>query len=340
MDKFINLPIREMQVYFRNVSVDKGLPEQIIEKDFWVCWTLKKLFEIEEIKEFLTFKGGTSLSKVYSLINRFSEDIDISIDRKYLGFEGNNDPSNDAIGNKKRKKLIENLAKECRGFVSAKLLQMLTERFLKALSKEENVWKLVIDPDDKDQQTLLFYYPKGTSSIKSYIKPVVKIEVGARADHWPVSIKEITPYLCESFPKAFEEREVSIKVLGIERTFWEKATILHMYANLPPNKKVPGRQSRHYYDFYCLLQSKFSNSATTNTDLLEKVAKHKKYFFRSASADYDNAKKGTLKIIPAEAVLQTMEKDYTSMGEMFYGDYPSWKEIINSLRAFEKSFNN
>ena len=174
-----------------------NVSEIIIEKDFWVCFTLKVLFSMNELREHLTFKGGTSLSKIYQIIARFSEDIDISIERKFFGFEGDREPLN-ATSNKKSKLLVDELAQKCSEYVKDQLLDMLNLELAPHL-KDDDLWKLEIDPDDKDQQTILFYYPTLFETKATYVKKYVKIEIGARADHWPVSMKPIHSYVEEKF---------------------------------------------------------------------------------------------------------------------------------------------
>jgi hypothetical protein len=309
--------------------------ETIFEKDFWVCWTLGKLFSITELKDHLTFKGGTSLSKVYGVIHRFSEDIDISIEKNYLGFSGDQDP--EKFGSNKRNLILKELSEACQNFVKNKIMPEL----IKIISAQipDKTWRIEIDPNDPDEQTILFYYPESTSSKSGYIRPSVKIEFGARSEHWPVSQQKIQSYLKTALPNLIIENQIEIKVLNIERTFWEKATILHMYAHFPDSKNVPIRQSRHYYDFYCLLESKFKNDSQNLIDLLVRVAEHKSIYFRASWASYETAKKGTLKLLPPQRILSEMEADYEKMAEMFFNEQPSWNKIIESIGDFEKHFN-
>lgn len=335
MDKFLKISEKDKIAAFVKAETEKGLSEDIIEKDFWVCWILKELFLLDSIKDHLTFKGGTSLSKIYKVIERFSEDIDVSVERAYLGFKDEKEPAN--VSGKKAKVLIADLGEACKNFVQKDLYYKLHKAIEEKI--ERSRWKLEIDPDDNDGQTILFTYPKITSKVSSYIKPVVRIELGARSDHWPVSIQKIVPYVAEVLPSTMNEMEAEIRVLNIERTFWEKATILHSFANYPDGKIVPERQSRHFYDFYCLLNSEGKGVALKNIELLEKVCQHKKLYFKSAWADYDSAKRGSLKLIPKETVLRAMEKDYKSMAEMFSESVPNWKEIIELIKEFELEFN-
>jgi hypothetical protein len=312
-----------------------GMANQIIEKDFWVCWLLEKLFSIATIRENLTFKGGTSLSKVYSVINRFSEDIDISIEKSFFGFIGDKDP--EKVGSKKRNELLKELTLKCQSFVKDELIRLLEDKIKVEISGD---WNVSLDENDPDQQTILFHYPLSTTgSTGGYIRPSVKIEIGARSEHWPVSNKHITSYLKQSLSDKIHENPNEVKVLNLERTFWEKATILHMYAHYPPEKSVPLRQSRHYCDFCCLIESPYISESEKLTDLLERVAHHKSIYFRAGWAQYETAKRGSLKLIPERPILKSMEDDYKKMNEMFIGSPPTWSHIIEVIAEFERRFN-
>jgi len=335
MDRFIKFSGKDRLFAFRKAEEVTGLSEAIIEKDFWVCWILKELFQLDGIKDNLTFKGGTSLSKVYKVIDRFSEDIDISVERAFLGFKDDRDPAN--VGPKQAKRLIEDLGVECQKFVRGDLYNQL-ESIIKSKLGSSG-WMLEIDEDDNDGQTILFTYPKLTTKASEYIRPVVKIELGARSDHWPVSMQKISPYVAEILPSPLNEMVAEIRVLNIERTFWEKATILHKYAHYPDEKTVPERQSRHFFDFYCLLNSHGKMKALENIDLLQKVAAHKNLYFKAAWANYLTAKQGSLKLIPQDKVMKAMEADYKAMSEMFPGNVPNWHEIVSLIHLFEKDFN-
>lgn len=325
----------ERILYFQKAAEIENKSEFIIEKDYWVCWLLGKLFNIKDVREHLTFKGGTSLSKVYKIIERFSEDIDISIERAFLGFTGDKDP--EKMGSKKRNETLKELAEACKKYVSSELI-ILLEKEIRA-TQLAGYWALTVDPDDPDQQTILFHYPKSRKEDSQYIRPIVKIELGARSDHWPVSEQQISSYLKQALGETIEENIINIKVLNVERTFWEKATILHMYTHFPNDKIVPEGQSRHYYDFYCLLISKFKTTSAVDIRLLERVAEHKTIYFRAGWANYAAARKGTLRLVPPALVLAKMQQDYILMNEMFFGIVPSFDDIIATIAQFEEDFN-
>ena len=169
-----------------------------VEKDFWVCWTLRELFTLPAIGDHLTFKGGTSLSKAWQIIQRFSEDIDLIVDKEALGFGGDAAPDK-VPSNKQRKARLENLMEVCRQWVQGILQPALTARLLATLGDTD--WRIEVDPDMPDGQCLLFHYPSAFQQKSAgYVRPVVKIELGARSDDWPHEMKSIQPYVTECFP--------------------------------------------------------------------------------------------------------------------------------------------
>lgn len=342
MRDFAKMSPKQKDLFYTAAAQAVGLPDHIIEKDYWVTWLLDILFTMEDIKDQLTFKGGTSLSKVYNQIRRFSEDVDLSIEKAYFGFSGDRNPI-EAKSKKKAKRLIVELNEKCEEFVQTVLKNKLELAIEEEFSSSEWTyemgvdWRVEIDSHDGDGQTLLFFYPTSLTKENSYVLPSVKIEMGARADHWPVEMHEVSSYLAQGVPQGLTNSSTKVRVLSVERTFWEKATILHMYGNYPDDKMIPIRQSRHYYDFYCLLSTEAKNKAMDRIDLLEKVAQHKEVYFRSGWADYDSAKgEKTLKLIPSERVLREMESDYISMKEMFFDEPPLWDEIIEEISVFEE----
>lgn len=338
MDSVLQLSQRERVELFQRTSQQTGIDATIVEKDFWVCWTLKELFRLPEIGDHLIFKGGTSLSKVFKVIERFSEDIDVSIDRGWLGFGGANEPEAGA-SNKEKQRRIEALKAACQQRITS-ALQPALESAIRAKVRAGEKWSLRADEEDPDQQTLLFDYPSSfTPTATGYIRRVVKIEMGARADHWPSETRTITPYVAEQFPQGFREPACEVKVLSAERTFWEKATILHAEFHRPSDKAMPDRFSRHYCDFHELIRKGVGTTAIAKPELLARVAQHKSLFFRTSWARYDEAAKGSLRIAPPEHRLKALRDDYGRMQQMFFGEPPGFDEIISLLTQWEFEFN-
>ena len=339
MDSFARLPSDERQLYFEQAAAKLGMNALLIEKDFWVCWSLKRLFLLDELCDYLTFKGGTTLSKVYQVIEWFSEDIDVAIKREYLGFGGNNEPEQGGSG-KEQQRRIARLKEACQAVV----INQLQPQFYKALEVafgDNADWSLSIDPADPDQQSLLFKYPPAIkANPNSYFATWVKIELGARSDHFPVENAIVTPYLSDAIPEVFTDIQARVRVLSAVRTFWEKITILHMLHYLPDDKKIAPRMSRHYYDVFCLSQSPILKQALDAVDLLARVADFKKVFFKAAWARYDEAQPGTLRLIPSDYIASELRQDYHAMQPMFFGESPSFDAILDGLRALEVCVNS
>lgn len=182
MDAVLQLGQHQRAELFVQTARQTGFDAVIVEKDFWVCWTLKELFRLPAIGDHLIFKGGTSLSRVFKVIERFSEDIDVSIDRSFLGFGGTNEPEAGA-SNKEKQRRIDGLKVACQQKIATELLPAL-ESAINAKVRHDEKWALRSDADDPDQQTLLFDYPTSfPPDATGYIRRMVKIEMGARADH-------------------------------------------------------------------------------------------------------------------------------------------------------------
>lgn len=337
MSRIHHLSVEDRRVFFAEAENKLGIVFPIIEKDFWVVWTLERLFSLEELKSHLTFKGGTSLSKVYGLIERFSEDIDVSIEKDFLGFDTPEKDPEKATSSNMQKAAVEKLAKACASYIQNEMATALKASIAEEIGTTDG-WQLV--PDAKDPQALLFEYPNITPR-GDYIHQSVKIEMGARSEHWPVSNHKVQSFTKMALKEKVTESEFEIRVLNAERTFWEKATLLHQYAHLPDAKPLPPRFSRHLYDFFQLLHSPTKDKALSDLTLLNRVADHKNIYFDSAWANYDTARKGTLKLSPLGRVLAELEKDYELMKPMFYGKpRPEWELILKTIEEFEREFNS
>jgi len=343
MDDIARLHLTDRTDLFAEVARNRGLTPAIIEKDFWVCWTLKRLFTLADPPAGLLFKGGTSLSKVFGIIERFSEDVDLSFDRAGLGFGGDGDPLN-ATSGKKRKHALEALTETCQRVIRERLLPQLTESFSNSLGEQASTtWDLELAEDNPGGQTLLFHYLAETrhhaADEPAYVRSAVRMEVGARSDHWPAIEAAVKSYAAEDFPNVFKEAGCKVRVLAAERTFWEKATVLHMWHHAPADKRFRDRQSRHYYDVVRLYERGLGKAAVKDTELLLKVARHKEVFFPVAWARYTDAKPGTLRLMPPDSRLPELEQDYRKMQEMIFGKPPPLEQLLDVLRQIEAEIN-
>jgi hypothetical protein len=266
---------------FAEAADRKGLAEAIIEKDFWVCWTLKQLFSIEALSGRLLFKGGTSLSKIFHAINRFSEDIDLAVDYAALGFIGERDPRQEGISRSKRTNILAEMMTECQRYIGGEFLQVLTARCEELLGAGGH-WSLQVDPHDPN--TIRFRYPTASSKALAYVNPQVVLELGTHAEFVPHGDFTIRSFVSEEFPKLIKDGDVSVVALLAKRTFWEKATILHAEFHRPADKALPDRYSRHYYDVAMLAQGPIRAEALADMALLDQVVIHKQTFYPSGWA--------------------------------------------------------
>ena len=334
MDNFLLLKDSDKKVYFDVVANELDVTPQLIEKDFWVCWILKILFSLPESGNHLTFKGGTSLSKCYNVIKRFSEDVDVSIERTFLTSQESIEPDRKQ-SSKENQRRLDRLKQACQEKIGDVIIPELKDKIGSALSDIVK-WEIKLDSDDSDKQTILFTYPSIIdNSMNNYIQPVVKIELGARSDHWPVEVMSVKPYVSNASGKVTIEG-TQVRVLGAERTFWEKATILHAISY---GSKLRTRMSRHYYDVGEMVGSPIYGKAIQNIDLLIKVAEHKALFFKDSKARYDLAKPGSLRLMPQDEHIVQLNEDYRQMQEMFFEDPPSFESILEKLKTAEEEIN-
>ncbi len=313
----------------------------MIEKDFWVCWTLDQVFALADPPAGLLFKGGTSLSKVFGVIERFSEDVDLSFDRAALGFGGENDPLNASTG-KRRKHTLEALTETCQRVIRERFLPQLVSAIDQALREVPSIQRLELADDDPEGQTLQFRYPttrKQDANEPAYIRPMVRLEIGARSDHWPMVKATVSPYAAIEFPDVFKRPQCTVQALAAERSFWVKATLLHMWHHAPLEKKFRDRQSRHYYDMVRMYECGVGKTAVKDVDLLLRVARHKEVFFPAAWARYCDARPGTIRLVPPESRLPELKQDYRKMREMIFGEPPTFEHLIDVLREIEHVVN-
>jgi hypothetical protein len=336
MDEFAIMPPRDRSDLFRAAAEKRGIGTALMEKDFWVCWTLKRLFAPHGRPTKLLFKGGTSLSKVYHAIRRFSEDIDLAFDRAALGFAGVNDPAVAPSRNQRERKLLA-LSETCRSAVKNLVLPALTAEIGTVLP-DCAAWKLELAGDDQDRLTLAFAYPSALPDVPSYVRPQIRLEFGARSDHWPAVDAEVTPFVAEEYPSAFKAPKTPVRALAAERTFWEKVTALHAWHSHPTGV-VTERRSRHYYDVVCLYEGAIGKRALADHKLLEEVTRHKSTFFAASSAHYELAKPGTLALLPPEGQLKRLRQDYDGMAEMVFGPVPSFDHILDVLAQMSRAIN-
>lgn len=334
MPQFLELSVADQRLTIEQTAARVGWIASSVEKDFWVSWTLQQLYAMPDLAPHLTFKGGTSLSKAWGLIDRFSEDIDLTIGRDALGFGGSNSPEQ-APSAKQRSKRLKALKLACSKHVREVVLPELFEKFGTVLGKAS--WTLQMDVEDADAQTLLFGYPThfGVQPAR-YLRPVIKIEFGGRSDPWPASERVVRPVMAEYFPQALEGSDAQVHALAPERTFWEKAMLLHEERFRPADKPRRPRMARHYYDLFRLIGQGVGESAAKDLDLFRQVAAHRQIFFAQTWVDYSTLQTGSLRISPLAEHEAAWRQDYKEMQvEMFSAVPPSFDVVLAAIHKFE-----
>lgn len=329
MNQIIRYPALEREVLFRNTAAKIGLPPAIVEKDFWVCWTLDYLFHHSPWSEHLAFKGGTSLSKCYGLIQRFSEDIDLILDWRLVGC-GKDEP-----WEKRTKNQQDKYNKAVNARTGIFLAEQFVPQFLADLGDQlQEDFVVFIDPEDA--QKVHFSYPRLFT--EEALQSDILLEIGPLAAWTPTQEATVTPFVAEQYPRLFQQTGTTLSTVTAVRTFWEKATILHKIA-YRADGRIPPRYSRHYYDLWCMTNTPVKDDALHDLDLLRKVVEFKDRFYPAGNAHYDTAKPGTLRLTPPKTCLVPLCEDYDHMKNMIFGPQPGFDKILAAMSELEAEIN-
>jgi len=324
---FLQLTLEEKREIINQTAAKMQISPILIEKDFWVSFLLNEIFS-DDISNHMTFKGGTSLSKCYNLIKRFSEDIDLTIQKEALSTESHTEE----MSGKALQKYLKELQNKGREFVATKFIPKLEEILHKCSGLEK--WSIEIDQDEP--MNIRFFYPISQEiDSNSYVKPSVLIEFGVKGKTTPSEKHSVQSYVQNHFPNLITEKNSQINVLSPIRTFWEKATILHAEYHRPKDKTFGDRLSRHYYDIYEMIQAGIGKKALENLDLLADVSAHKKRFFRVGWANYEEAIPATIHLTPHKKLEDLLLKDYKQMQGMIFGKVPTFEIILKTINEFE-----
>ncbi len=329
----------EQAVFFTETAALRGVLAAMVEKDFWVTWTLAVLFAHPEFEPQLVFKGGTSLSKAFGVIERFSEDIDLSVSPAFLGIS--EEWVEEPVSRNKRTERMKELEMACTKRVRdwfVPELERVAQESLGARSGGRNWMEFEIDVST-NSPVVLFHYPSTLPAGFAYLRRSVKMEFGSLTDQRPVGKHEIRPWVAEIATKSFADFRCEVVVLELERTFWEKATILHAEHHRDQAKPIRDRFSRHYSDMAALARHEGALRAIDRQDLLQRVAEWKSRFFAASWSRYDLAKPGTFRLAPPKFRLPELEKDYTAMRDMFLTAPPSFENVIEALSDLEREIN-
>lgn len=330
----------ERRDLFLRAAARLGTAVQHVEKDFWVCWTLDALFNgLPKGGPRLLFKGGTSLSKAFGLIARFSEDIDITVFRGDLGYNADA-VELEAMSGKKRRAQLDDIRRSCQAYVNGSLVKHFSNAAAAAIPSGR--FQLQADPDDADQQSLLFWYPAVTARNGDYIRSAVKIESGARSAIDPNTIAIVKPYVADDLPE-LNLAVANVTTVNPERTFWDKVVILHGLRQWHDRRNElrhgGQRVSRHYYDVHQLMQSDQISKWLANQALASDCARHARLFFGGKDFGLTSAEPGTFTLIPTRAMREPLARDYDAMTSMVFGEVPPLNSVLESIAALELAVN-
>ncbi|MBY0426835.1 MAG: nucleotidyl transferase AbiEii/AbiGii toxin family protein [Cytophagales bacterium] len=315
---------------FQQTATQMGLPANAIEKDWWVVQTLNIIFSMP-CAEYLVFKGGTSLSKGWNLIQRFSEDIDLALDRKFLGFEEELDTRG-----------IKNLRKASFNFITKDFAPQLQMLFIQAGFTEVVIKCQEVKSHSQDPLIIEIYYPKLTE-MDSYLKPGVLVEVGSRSLKEPFTIRSFNSLVADRFSgQNFADAAISLAVVNPERTFLEKIFLLHEEFQKPADKIRVNRLSRHLYDIEKLSQTSFATTALQDPHLYQTIVQHRSMLTPIAGIDYSLHSPANIRFVPPIALLELWEADYKEMLEnmIHESNALAFKPLIVKLNALQQQINS
>ena len=329
---FLKLSADERRLYIEQAALRRNISPVVMEKDFWVCWLLGILFE-SEFAGSLVFKGGTSLSKVFGVIDRFSEDLDLSLSPAFLKLPEAGTSRNQA------NKWMTKAETACGVAVRNQIGPAMEAAVEAVLGKSDPAWFEFLTDPNTNSPVLLFHYPSSQPSGFEYLKRAVKLEFGSLTDQQPVGRHPVRPWIADVLPDPFPDWRCEVVALEIERSFWEKATILHTEYHRPVEKPMPDRFSRHYADTAALAKHPTAGRAIDQHDLRNRVVEWKSQFFGSSWANYGQAKPGTFRLVPPTARLPALRRDYHSMRDMYLSEPAPFDEVLAILADLEQRIN-
>ncbi len=280
------------------------------------------------------FKGGTSLSKVFGVIDRFSEDIDLSLSPAFLNLPEAGTSRNQA------NKWMARAEAACGVAVQNQIAPALEAAVAGMLGKRDRAWFEFLTDPSTHSPVLLFHYPSIQPAGFEYLRRAVKLEFGSLTDQQPIGRHPVRPWVADVLPAAFPDWRCEVVALEVERSFWEKATILHTEYHRPAEKPAPDRFSRHYADTAALARHPAASKAIDLHDLRNRVVEWKSQFFGSSWANYDKARPGTFRLVPPADRQAALRRDYQAMRDMYLSEPAGFDDILTALAELEKRINN
>lgn len=280
------------------------------------------------------------MSKGFGLIARFSEDIDITVFRDDLG-AGTSVEDLEAMSGKQRGRQLDAIRIACEAFISGPLSAQL-QACARGLPDTVRALRIAPDPDDPDGQSLLLWYPAITGTGDDYVRPVVKIEAGAKSALDPHAPVAVTPYISEDLP-GFDLTIAGVTTVDPVRTFWDKVVILHGLRRwFERRNELRGggqRVSRHYYDIDRLLNADIGRRALADLAMAGDCVRHARMFFNRPDLDLASAQLGSFALLPHDAMLDDLRRDYAAMQVMIFGEVPGFDAVIASVARLEAIVN-
>jgi hypothetical protein len=329
MEKWFNLPENDRKEIINQVSAKTGLLPTAIEKDWWVMIALKAIYSSEYAKH-LVFKGGTSLSKSYGLIERFSEDIDLAIDRSFFKFDGDLKP-----------KEVTKLRKTACKFIVEIFIDKLSAILKEMKVKEFTLNHVEFERSDTDPLAIELNYKPLTEKV-NYLKPRILIEISSRSLREPFENRELVSFIGEHYPELpFVDKPIMVPTVLPTRTFLEKIFLLHEEFQKPKEREIRSqRMTRHLYDISKLMDTKYMEIALTDRELYNNIVAHREMLTNVSWVDYSKHKPKDIIFIPPETEIDKWEKDYSEMREsMFYGETESFENLIKKLKELNNRIN-
>lgn len=330
-NNYFELTTAQQRTILEQTAIKQSLPKQAIEKDLWVTTVLQIVFGLP-CADKLVFKGGTSLSKVWKLINRFSEDIDIAIDRAQFDLEGD-------LTKKQVKKLRKASSIYVRDTLFLQIVDVVNQTSLK------NLCQIEAQPDGEGDDTypeprvIYINYDSVFDDKLSYISPVVKIEAGARSLLEPFEKTKISSFV-ENSNATINTTIVDnfVNTAIAEKTFLEKAFLLHELFSV--NDIVDAnRRSRHMYDLHMMMEGGIAESAIQNDDLWETIRQHRLMLTSMKGVDYNIEIRDDIKLVPPSGSVDNWQNDYEDMADaMIYDNPPDFWQLIKSMETVENMF--
>jgi predicted nucleotidyltransferase component of viral defense system len=332
MIKWLSLPESTKRNAFIQIAEETGMSAFAVEKDWWVSRTLEIIFQMD-IAKHLVFKGGTSLSKAWNLINRFSEDIDLAIDMDFFMT-----PTKNWSKGERTK-----LRKTAGEYSTSIFFVELEAEFLKRGFENLHFTIVETSESDRDPRVLEIQYPNLIEQQTDYMLPRIQIEVSCRSLREPFSIQKFGSLVDEVyFEREFAQSFFQVPTVNPERTFLEKIFLLHEEFKRPEEKMRVDRLSRHLYDVYHLTKAGIADRAINDKELYETIVSHRYLFSKIGGVDYNSHNPATLNPIPPNKVQKDWESDYAKMKEemIYEKNPPSFEDLISNLSNLKDQLLN